>query len=120
MAKRGLIKRFLPFYRPYKGTLALDLLCALVYALSGLAFPVLVRYLLNNCLTGDRVELVPIFVVAAIMLAMKLLETACRYFMVTVGHVMGAGSNRICAPRCTTSCSVSTARFTTIIRSATS
>ncbi len=90
MAKRGLIKRFLPFYRPYKGTLALDLLCALVYALSGLAFPVLVRYLLNNCLTGDRVELVPIFVVAAIMLAMKLLETACRYFMVTVGHVMGA------------------------------
>lgn len=75
MAKRGLIKRFLPFYRPYKGTLALDLLCALVYALSGLAFPVLVRYLLNNCLTGDRVELVPIFVVAAIMLAMKLLET---------------------------------------------
>ena len=90
MAKRGLIKRFLPFYRPYVGTLFLDLLCALVYALSGLAFPILVRYLLNNCLSAQTVELAPIFTVGAVMLAMKLIETACRYFMVTVGHVMGA------------------------------
>ena len=89
-AKQSLIRRFIPFYRPYVGTLVLDLLCALVYALSGLAFPVLVRYLLYNCLTGTTVELVPIFIVGALMLAMKLLETACRYFMVTVGHIMGA------------------------------
>lgn len=90
MAKKGLIKRFIPFYRPYAGTLALDLLCALVFAVSGLAFPILVRYLLNNCLTGGTVDLKPILIVAAIMLGMKLIETGCRYFMIHVGHVMGA------------------------------
>lgn len=82
--------RFIPFYRPYVGVLTLDLLCALLFALSGLAFPILVRYLLNTCLSGESVAWEPILVIAAIMLGMKLIETACRYFMITVGHIMGA------------------------------
>lgn len=92
MAKRrkSLIMRFIPFYRPYVGVLTLDLLCALLFALSGLAFPILVRYLLNTCLSGESVAWEPILVIAAIMLGMKLIETACRYFMITVGHIMGA------------------------------
>ena len=88
--KKGLIQRFIPFYRPYAGILALDLVCALVFALSGLAFPILVRYLLNTCLIGESVAWTPILIIAAIMLGMKLVETACRYFMITVGHIMGA------------------------------
>lgn len=87
--KKGFIKRFLPYYAPYKGTLALDLLCALLFSLSGLAFPVLVRELLNKFATQDSIALSTVFTVGGIMLGVKLIEAACRYFMITVGHIMG-------------------------------
>lgn len=87
--KKGFLRRFVPYYAPYKGTLFLDLLCALVFSLAGLAFPALVRYLLNFCLMGEGALRAVLFV-AGLMLAVKLLETACRYFMITVGHIMGA------------------------------
>lgn len=87
--KKGFIKRFLPYYAPYKGTLFCDLLCALVYSLSGLAFPVLVRELLNRLQAAGTVALSTVLIFGGIMVGMKLIETACRYFMITVGHIMG-------------------------------
>lgn len=87
--KKGFIKRFLPYYAPYKGTLALDLLCALLYSLSGLAFPVLVRELLGKFQAASGVALSTVLIMGGIMIGVKLIETACRYFMITVGHIMG-------------------------------
>ncbi len=87
--KKGFIRRFLPYYAPYKGTLILDLLCALLYSLSGLAFPVLVRELLGRFQTAGSVAVSTVLIVGAIMIGVKLIETACRYFMITVGHIMG-------------------------------
>ncbi len=87
--KKGFIKRFIPYYAPYKGTLALDLLCALLYSVAGLAFPVLVRELLGRFEAAGGVRISVVLSVGAIMLGVKLIETACRYFMITVGHIMG-------------------------------
>ncbi|MDE6398411.1 MAG: ABC transporter ATP-binding protein/permease [Clostridiales bacterium] len=67
----------------------MDLLCALVYSLAGLAFPVLVRELLGRFEAAGGVSVRVICTVGGIMLGVKLLETACRYFMITVGHIMG-------------------------------
>lgn len=87
--KKGFIKRFVPYYAPYKGTLALDLLCALLYSVAGLAFPVLVRELLGRFEAAGGVHVSIVLGVGGIMLGVKLIETACRYFMITVGHIMG-------------------------------
>ncbi|MDE7394766.1 MAG: ABC transporter ATP-binding protein/permease [Clostridiales bacterium] len=87
--KKGFIKRFLPYYAPYKGTLFLDLLCALLYSLCGLAFPVLVRELLNRLQAAGQVRLSYVLAFGGVMLGVKIAETACRYFMITVGHIMG-------------------------------
>lgn len=87
--KKGFIKRFLPYYAPYKGTLILDLFCALLFSLSGLAFPVIVRELLSRFQKAGSVEISTVLILGAVMLGVKLIETACRYFMITVGHIMG-------------------------------
>ena len=87
--KKGFIKRFVPYYAPYKGTLALDLLCALLYSVAGLAFPVLVRELLGRFEAAGGVHVSTVLGVGGIMLGVELIETACRYFMITVGHIMG-------------------------------
>lgn len=87
--QKGFIRRFLPYYKPYAGTLALDLLCALLFSLSGLAFPVLVRELLNRLAAQGSVAVSTVLILGGIMVGVKILETACRYIMITVGHIMG-------------------------------
>ena len=78
----------MPYYKPYRGTLVLDLFCALVFSVSGLAFPVLVRELLNR-FSESGVEVFTVLIIGAVMVGVKLIEAACRYFMITVGHIMG-------------------------------
>ena len=90
MKKSGLIKRFIPYYKPFKLILSLDLFCSLVYALAGIAFPMLVRYMLNNYVSDDYIMWSNIGFLAAIMIGLKILEVASNYFMLTVGHIMGA------------------------------
>ena len=79
----------MPYYAPYKGMLFLDLLCALLFSLSGLAFPMLVRELLGRLEAAGQVRLSYVLAFGGIMLGVKLLETACRYCMITMGHIMG-------------------------------
>ena len=86
----SLLKRFMPYYKPYIGIFLLDLLCAFGVAVSGLVFPMLVRYILNVCLTAETVLWRPVVIVSAIMLGVRLLELTCNYYMTTVGHVMGS------------------------------
>ena len=86
----SLVKRFIPYYKPYIGIFVLDLVCALGVALSGLVFPMLVRYILNVCLAAETVLWRPIIIVAAMMLGVRVLELLCNYYMTTVGHVMGS------------------------------
>lgn len=80
----------MPYYKPYIGIFLLDLLCALGVAVSGLVFPMLVRYILNVCLAAETVLWQPVVIVSAIMLGVRLLELTCNYYMTTVGHVMGS------------------------------
>ena len=49
----------------------------------------LVRELLGRFEAAGGVRISVVLSVGAIMLGVKLIETACRYFMITVGHIMG-------------------------------
>lgn len=90
MKAGGLIKRFIPYYKPYKGIFILDLFCALVYAGAGILFPILVRNLLNNYVSLEFIMWSKIALLGAIMVGVKIMEVSANYFMLTTGHVMGA------------------------------
>ncbi len=83
--------KFLSFYRPYLGLLALDLVCAFVISAITLVLPLCVRHITQNLLAaGTPNQIRDIVVMAAIMLALVALHSLCNLFVDYQGHVMGA------------------------------
>ncbi|MCY4144865.1 MAG: ABC transporter ATP-binding protein [Chloroflexi bacterium] len=83
--------KFLSFYRPYVGLLALDLLCAFAISLITLALPLCVRHITQNLLLpGAPNQLRDIGLMAGLMLALVAAHTLCNLFVDYQGHMMGA------------------------------
>lgn len=85
-------RKFLSFYKPYKGLFAADMVCALMAALVALAMPLIVRYVTNDLLKNYEVSEVVnrIIVVGFIMLGLAVFQFFCNYFIAYQGHMMGA------------------------------
>ena len=45
---KELLKRFIPYFKPYKGTLFMDLFCAALTTLCELVLPLIMRYITNE------------------------------------------------------------------------
>ena len=92
-SNRELLKKFLPYYKPYKKILALDLLASALTTVSQLVLPILLLYLTDwaqlGLLTAPRVVKVGITYVIT-----KAIEVTARYFMQSIGHIMGAKIER--------------------------
>lgn len=86
-----LIRRFVPYYKKYKGVLLLDLFCALLTTICELVFPLIVRYLTNQAMV-DIATLTArtIISVGGFYLVLRVIDTIANYYMASVGHVMGA------------------------------
>ena len=50
------IRKFIPYYKPYKGLFFLDLLCAAVVSLVDVAFPQILNLLTKYVFTGQSAE----------------------------------------------------------------
>ncbi|MDC7278913.1 ABC transporter ATP-binding protein/permease [Butyrivibrio fibrisolvens] len=86
-----LIKRFIPYYKPYIGVFILDLICATVLSIIDLTFPQFLRILRATLfLEEPEVILSKLGIIAALLLAMYLVRSACRYYVSYQGHMMGA------------------------------
>lgn len=86
-----LIKRFIPYYKPYIGVFILDLICATVLSIIDLTFPQFLRILRATLfLEEPEVILSKLGFIAALLLAMYLVRSACRYYVSYQGHMMGA------------------------------
>lgn len=90
MNKRG--KKFLSFYKPYKGLFIADMLCALIAAGISLVYPMVVRYITNTVLQEYEInEAIKIIIkLAVLMISLALLELFCNFFITYKGHMMGA------------------------------
>lgn len=92
-SNKHLIKKFLPYYKPYKKILFADLFAAALTTVSELVLPILLSYLTDwaqlGLLNTNRVVKVGIIYVLT-----KLVEVAARYFMQSLGHIMGAKIER--------------------------
>ncbi|MDW8801404.1 ABC transporter ATP-binding protein [Clostridium sp. A1-XYC3] len=86
------IKKFISYYKPYKGMFFMDMFCALTLSGIDLIFPLIVRYLLDNVYTmgdGNKILHYVIYIGIA-MLLMYIVRYFCQFYITSWGHVMGA------------------------------
>ena len=90
MKTSELVRRFLPYFRPYRGMLALDLFCATLTTLCDLVLPMIVRSI-TGLASGSAAALTVVYVlkVGGVFVLMRLIDTVAYYIMVARGHVMG-------------------------------
>ncbi len=84
------IKRFLPYYKKYKGILVFDLFCAALTTLCELVLPLLVRKITDIAQTDVSLLTVELILKCGILyLILRVIDTAAYYYMASIGHVMG-------------------------------
>ena len=85
-------KKFLSFYKPYKGLFAADMICALLAGVISLITPLIVRYITNDLLVNYEIKQVmnQIMIIGAGMLVLAGFQFLCNYFIAYQGHMMGA------------------------------
>lgn len=89
------LKKFIPYYAPYKAVFFLDLICAAVISLVDLAYPQILRSLTKTLFTESSGEILKALVpIAFILLAMYFIQAGCKYYVTCQGHVMGARMER--------------------------
>lgn len=85
------IKKFISYYRPYKGLFAADMACAFILSAITLVLPLGVRYITSELLDGAHSDsLSQIYEIGAGMLVLVILHIACEVFVDYKGHMMGA------------------------------
>ncbi|MDD2231352.1 MAG: ABC transporter ATP-binding protein [Sphaerochaetaceae bacterium] len=82
-----MIKKFIHYYKPYKGLFALDMGAATIYSLLSILFPMLTRELLKTYIPEMNFKAMAI--TFAMMLAIYLTSFLMDYIRFRWGHVMG-------------------------------
>lgn len=85
-----LIKRFLPYYKKYTGTLVLDLICASLTTVCEIILPLIMREITNAGMS-DLATLTVKYVlrVGLLYFVLRIIDSAAYYYMAYTGHVMG-------------------------------
>ncbi len=91
-----MFRRFIKYYKPYKKVFYFDMFCALVVALTAVAFPILIRKLTREIFVEySGSELFGyVLQIAGIMLVLYIIEALAQYYVTSHGHIMGARIER--------------------------
>ncbi len=91
----NIIKKFIPYYKPYKTVFFLDLFFAALVSAVDIAYPQLLRTLMQTLFLHDRPYILQKLPYVAVgLLAAYLLQTAGNYYVACQGHIMGAKMER--------------------------
>ena len=82
-----MIKDFIHYYKPYKKLFLLDFTCAVIVAILELAFPVMVRSVIDNIVPSQNLQ--QILLVGAGLLALYAFSTTLNFIVVYMGHILG-------------------------------
>ncbi len=83
----SLLKRFVAYYKPYKATFVCDMLCSLIYSISGLLYPIVTRQILNTYIPDGMLK--EMLIMCAILLGVYIVRALLKYYINYYGHVMG-------------------------------
>lgn len=86
-----LLRRFAPYFKKYRGVLALDLFCASLTTICELVLPLMVRFITERGM-NDMASLTVALVlkIGGLYLVLRVIDAAANYYMQDIGHVMGA------------------------------
>lgn len=88
-----MLKRFISYYKPYKGMFFLDMLASLMIAIIGMGYPILTNTILRKIVPDTTLEQTRkihlIIMLGAILLACYLIRMSLRFFVQYYGHVIG-------------------------------
>lgn len=90
MSKKA--KKFISYYKPYKGLFFADMFFALIGAAITLVFPLIIRYITNDLLVKYNINeaMDTIIKIGFGLVGLAILEFACNFFIAYQGHMMGA------------------------------
>ena len=85
-------KKFLSYYKPYRAMFYMDMFCALTLSGIDLAFPIVVKYLLNDVYTLSDKNKIAYYVcfIGAILFVSYIIRYFCQYYITSWGHIMGS------------------------------
>ena len=88
-----MLKRFISYYKPYKGMFTLDMTASLLIAVIGMVYPILTNMILRNIVPDSTLEetrkITLIIILGAILVACYFIRMGLRYFVQYYGHVIG-------------------------------
>ena len=84
---RGLLRRFVSYYKPHKKLFAMDMGAALLVSAIGVVYPIITRTMLNTLIPDRQYRLIVIFGLALLLL--YFVKMMLNYFIQYQGHMMG-------------------------------
>ena len=84
---RGLLRRFVSYYKPHKKLFAMDMGAALLVSAIGVVYPIITRTMLNTLIPDRQYRLIVIFGLALLLL--YFFKMMLNYFIQYQGHMMG-------------------------------
>ncbi len=89
------IKKFIPYYKPYRKVFFFDLLCAAYVSFIDIMYPQFLRSLMNSLFLEDANAIIKGLIPIAILLLLAYItQTLCTYYVTCYGHIMGAKMER--------------------------
>ena len=86
-----LLKKFIPYYKPYIGVFLLDLLAASILSIIDLVFPQLLRVLRETLFLESPEKIISgIGKLAIVLFIMYTVRALCKHYVTYQGHMMGA------------------------------
>lgn len=79
------------YYKPYRRVFWTDMFCAVILALTGVAFPIIIRYLTRSVFHLPASQMIDsVLLCSGAMFALYVIQAACQYYVTSYGHIMGA------------------------------
>lgn len=87
--EKGMLRKFITYYKPYKKLFFMDLLVATISALCDLVYPMITRNIVNKVIPNREFRFLIVF--AAVLITIYLIKMLCAYWMQYWGHLVGVG-----------------------------
>ena len=86
-AKKGMLKRFVKYYRPHKKLFVIDMICAFIISVFNLVYPYITKEIINNYVPNKLLYL--LLAGAGLLLGLYIIKAGLNYFLQYWGHVVG-------------------------------
>ncbi len=90
-ATGDLLRRFVPYFKPYYKTLLMDLFCAALTTVCEIILPLIIRQITNTALQDVALLTTRMILgLGLLYFVLRIIDSFANFYMADMGHVMGA------------------------------